>query len=520
MRTNFVSSILTIGWKVEVHLRSQIVWLKRDLRISDNAALAAAVGNGPIALIYVFEPEYWKCKDLSYRHYVYIKQCLEELTRDINGLRGSLQIFTGDIIDILSRFRSVIGEFDLWAHEETGNYWSYERDKKVRNWCKHHNIRFTEKKQFGVWRGAELNRNIWAKNWAAMMQEPLVNLPRNIDWIAPLNANKLSNIPDPSYLELVHDGIKSLQQGGRSAAVRTLTSFLYERGRNYRTDMSSPILGENGCSRLSTHIALGSLSIREIYQATIARKAELQAHNSPDAKAWRASLTSFIGRLHWHCHFIQKLELEPELEWLPMARSYYNIRSDYKVEYLHAFEHGETGFPFVDACMRSLKATGWINFRMRAMLMSFASYNLWLPWQKSGEILARFFTDYEPGIHWTQSQMQSGETGINSLRIYSPVKQGYDHDPDGTFIKLWVPELATLAGNYVHEPWLGNVPDSYPERLVDHVITAKKACEKIWSIKRTPVAKKEAARVYDKHGSRRRSNLRRQAASKRVEVDG
>jgi deoxyribodipyrimidine photo-lyase len=82
---------------------------------------------------------------------------------------------------------------------------------------------------------------------------------------------------------------------------------------------------------------------------------------------------------------------------------------------------------------------------MRAMVMSFASYHLWLDWRHTGPILARWFTDYEPGIHWTQCQMQSGTTGINTIRIYNPYKQAEEHDAAGAFVRRWVPELAALS---------------------------------------------------------------------------
>ena len=102
---------------------------------------------------------------------------------------------------------------------------------------------------------------------------------------------------------------------------------------------------------------------------------------------------------------------------------------------LAAWEAGETGLPFVDACMRYLRATGWLNFRMRSMLVAVASYHLWLDWRATGPHLARQFTDYEPGIHWPQVQMQSGTTGMNTVRIYNPVKQGRDQDPAGVFTR-------------------------------------------------------------------------------------
>ena len=108
-----------------------------------------------------------------------------------------------------------------------------------------------------------------------------------------------------------------------------------------------------------------------------------------------------------------------------------------RVLHIDRFEkwaNGNTGWPFFDACMRQLNTTGWINFRMRAMMMSCASYNLWLPWRETGEHLARLFLDYEPGIHWSQVGMQSGTTGINTIRAYSMTKQGKDHDPNGEYI--------------------------------------------------------------------------------------
>jgi deoxyribodipyrimidine photo-lyase len=220
-------------------------------------------------------------------------------------------------------------------------------------------------------------------------------------------------------------------------------------------------------------------------------------------------LQSFEGRLHWHCHFIQKLEDEPRIEFENLHQSYDGMRpSAPDTARLTAWENGETGLPFLDACMRSLRATGWLNFRMRAMVMATASYHLWLDWHAPGQALARLFTDYEPGIHWSQVQMQSGTTGINTVRIYNPVKQGLDQDPTGAFTRRWVPELADIDDAFLHEPWkaqnAGKVLGArYPEPIVDHLTAAKVARERIWAVRRSDAFRAEADRIVGKHGSRK-----------------
>ena len=150
---------------------------------------------------------------------------------------------------------------------------------------------------------------------------------------------------------------------------------------------------------------------------------------------------------------MQKLEDAPEIEKSAMHPLYEDIRQNSHNEaYLQAWQDGKTGYPLIDACMRCLQQTGWLPFRMRAMLVSFASYHLWLDWRITAPHLARLFTDYEPGIHYSQFQMQSGITGINTIRIYNPIKQTDDHDKQGTFIRKWCPELANLPAPYLSEP--------------------------------------------------------------------
>ena len=139
------------------------------------------------------------------------------------------------------------------------------------------------------------------------------------------------------------------------------------------------------------------------------------------------------------------------------------------------------------------------------MIMSFASYNLWQPWQKTSPLLAELFVDYEPGIHISQVQMQSGVTGINLPRIYSVLKQSKDQDPNADWIKSQIPKISNMCIDKIHNAELS---DLYFEKLVDPALSAKKARETIWASRSNIEFKKIAKEVYLKHGSRKRQSTR------------
>jgi deoxyribodipyrimidine photo-lyase len=492
-----------------------LVWFKRDLRMHDHAPLVAAQGYTYALGLFVVEPEWLQSPECDASHVDFAMGCIAELRAALAQQGMPLLVRVGSVIPVLTQLQGEVPFNHLLSHEETGPGWSYTRDKQVATWCSSQNIAWQQFSQTGVVRRLG-SRTGWAKRWQARMDAPLQILQGGFNAAAPLNQ---SSLPTLAALGLAPHG-KTLQASGEIAARRTLRSFLQERGYDYRKALSSPLTAEEGCSRLSPHLAFGTLSMRTVHQAT-----EVAIANTPD-RALAYGLRGFSGRLRWHCHFMQKLEEEPGIEFHNFARVCDGLREDdFNHDHFAAWCAGRTGFPMVDACMRSLVATGWLNFRMRAMLVSFASYHLWLHWRETGLFLARQFLDFEPGIHWSQLQMQSGTTGINTLRMYSPTKQAQDQDPEGLFIRRWVPELARVPLPYLAEPWKMDVRVQhmagctigldYPLPIVDDKLAMKAAKERMYGLRTTQAAREEAGDVQARHGSRKSGLSQTRRAAKR-----
>ncbi len=474
-----------------------ILWYKRDLRVTDHPALSYALERGDAVLpLYIVEPEYWQLPDTSGRQWAFLRESLLELSEALSSLGAPLVFRSGDAVEVLEALRRLTGAERIVSHEETGNAWTYARDKRVAEWARVQGVHWTELAQSGVGRRLQ-GRDGWAKRRDGFMARPQVDAP------VAMRPHHVASDPIPDLDS--NDRCPERQQGGRQAALSLLGGFLTERGQTYRKAMSSPLEGEWACSRLSPHIAFGTVSVREAAQAARARKAEVKGTRT----GWLGAMRSFEARLAWRDHFMQKLEDEPEIESRCLHHAYEHLRPrESDASRLQAWQTGQTGLPFLDACMRFCATTGWLNFRMRAMVTAVASYHLWLDWRTHGPVLARMFTDYEPGIHWSQVQMQSGTTGMNTVRIYNPVKQGQDQDPDGVFTRRWCPELAEVPDMYLQEPWrwegAGRILGcSYPEPIVDVKEAAKAARDAVWAVRKGEAFRAEAARIVDKHASRK-----------------
>ena len=479
---------------------NKIAWFRNDLRIFNNDAFNEATKSGNILPIFIFDKEYYKLPTSSSFHLDFLKSSLEELTKTlIEKYNSKLNIYYGDTLEILSHLIDKFKINEIYSNIIFKNIYVTNLDKEVSFLFKEKNVNWRISNQFGV----QLNhriRNKWSYNWNKFINSEPISPDINCEFIKDNHVQDLTKIVTNN----IEDG--DIQLGGRKNAIELLDTFLSDRSENYQREMSSPITGEVSCSRLSPHIAFGNISITEIFKKTNDKlKSELSYTK-------KKSLIAFKSRLAWHCHFIQKLYDEPEIEFRNMNSAYNGIReNDFNEKFYLAWVNGNTGFPFVDACMRYLKKNGWINFRMRAMLVSFASYQLWLDWKKTSKHLARLFTDYEPGIHYSQFQMQSGTTGINSIRIYNPIKQSTDQDPNGVFIRKWVPELRNVPGKLIHEPWKLTyieqkginleIGKDYPSPIVNNQLSTKIARDKIWNVKKSTEAKIVSAEVLKKHAS-------------------
>ena len=486
-----------------------ILWFKKNLRISDNSALHKASEEQKIAAIYINDPDIINGDDFSSYHLDFIKESLLELEIIFKKNKSSLNVYNDKAINVLKKINETFTIRKIITHYETGNWVTFCRDKIITNYCKTNGIELLEYQSNGVVRNLS-DRDGWSHLWNKEMIKDQIATP-DVSGFLHLKAQSVHESFEKIKIE--KKKYNKIFFGGESHALKTLNSFLNDRGNYYSKEMSSPITAHKSCSRLSSYLAYGNISIKKVYQETKKRQTYLRENKI--RTGWLKSLSSFSSRLRWHCHFIQKLEMQPNLEFTNMVRVYDGIRESPNSEAFINWTKGTTGFPMIDACMRFLKYNGWINFRMRAMLVSFASYNLWIDWRVTSKYLSKYFIDYEPGIHYNQFQMQSGVTGMNAIRIYNPIKQQKDHDPEAKFVRTWVPELKNVPLEYIQYPHLlsekmqkktGCLIDvHYPSPIVDLKISTLKAKKTIYGIRATQKAKFESKKAFIKHGSRRKN---------------
>lgn len=402
-----------------------IVWMKDDLRLHDSPAVCAALRNGA-ASITVVRTDGSRLSHVrpTARRLAHETEAIESM-RSVLERSGSRLVTIGSETDDLLETCAALGASTIHANTQVGDELGHARDRAVARKARAAGVRYVEHAADGVQRGSRAEA-----------------------------AACVTSAKD----------LAGLRFEGVPAALGKLRHYLARLpNANYRRDMWLPGPDASASSRLSVDLACGMLSGDRVL-----REIEDEA-NRRDPWTHRA-YQEFANRIHWRRQFVQMLEKNVDaFPWGPTR-----AESVQDAERLQAWRRGETGYPLVDAAMRDLHATGWINFRLRQTVCSFAIDLLGLDLHRVGVALGEMFDDYCPGIHWSQIALQSGMVPGRGPRIVNPVKQARELDPQGRYVKRLLPHLRDEPLERLFDPYRNSLLGGWPV-IVDHERAARAA---------------------------------------------
>ena len=444
-----------------------ILWLRRDLRRADHPALVAAHADGPVLPLFVLDPEIFdSAGDVRRAWLAHTLRALED------SYDGRLCLRLGDPVEILVAVAAEVGARSVHVSTETEPQGA-ARDARVRTALQEADVAWVETgSPYAVTPGRVLNqegrayqvftpfsRAWWAHGWRGPAVEPddLVLAQAASDDDAWTQLDRAADV----------EGLPVLPEPGERSALARWHEFLEHDLHGYDRDRDRP--DRDGTSRLSPYLKFGVLHPRTLL-------ADLAGRDAGGADR-------FGTELAWREFYADVLHHHPDSLWHDLRDSLAGLPYDDDAELIQAWRQGRTGYPMVDAGMRQLLAIGWMHNRVRMITASFLVKDLHAWWP----VGARHFLDHlidgdlASNNHGWQWVAGTGTDAAPYFRVFNPVSQGEKFDPDGGYVRQWVPELRHLPGPGVHQPWqqAGGYAHGYPQRIVDHAEQRRVALDRL-----------------------------------------
>ena len=469
------------------HIMTQspnILWFRRDLRVADHPALTAAVESGaPVLCLYIDHDFAGRARGGASKWWLH--HSLKSLKADLKSLGAKLHILRGNPeVIIPSLVQEVAASAVHWSRRYDGD--SIELDKSIKSTLKddgidaHSHSGSLLREPWEVKTGSDTYYKVFTPYWKACLKRddigPALPAPKSIDgWNGNIKGampiDDLELLPtDPDWA----GGFDDPWTPGSAGAHKRLKSFLKNHVDDYK-EQRNMAANEHGTSGLSPHLAFGEISPREIWHET---------HKVG------GNTYTFLSEVGWREFSYVLLYHNPKLG----SENYKEAFDDFKWQNskakLRAWQHGKTGYPFVDAGLRQLWATGWMHNRVRMVTASFLIKHLLVDWRKGEEWFWDTLVDADPASNAASWQWVAGSGADASpyFRIFNPFTQGEKFDPDGEYVKRWVPELSGMPKKYIHRPW--EAPDEvlaeagvklgkdYPKPIVEHKAAREEALER------------------------------------------
>jgi deoxyribodipyrimidine photo-lyase len=448
-----------------------IFWFRNDLRRRDNTGLSALARQvDELVPVFVLDPRLLEGERAAQPRVRFLLDCLARLSDDLERGGCPLVLRQGRPEEEIPRLVEEVRAERVGWNRDYGPF-ARARDERVRIAVDKLGARVETWKDRVVFESQEVRtrtggpyavytpyRNAWRARWA---EEP--ELPGNAAPLpAPVPSLASVGLPQPAPA-----GAR-IPTGGEAAAQRRLARFLDEGLARYAELRDRPDV--DGTSRLSPYLHLGAISPRACIHAALER--------ARDERPAERGAQKWVDELIWREFYAGILHENPHVTRGAYRREFDRMRWVQDDEGFAAWCEGRTGFPMVDAAMRQLRATGWMHNRSRMIVASFLTKDLLIDWRRGEAFFMKHLVDGDlasnnGGWQWSAS---TGTDAQPWFRIFNPTRQGERYDPEGRYVKRWVPELKDLPARFVHAPETApEPPRGYPSPIVSHAERRQKA---------------------------------------------